>query len=172
MRKIYSVFVAVLLLVVPYAEAKTCSGISCNYIDAATNSGFSSGLSYWTTGGATVVTGSCFSSNMAQLDNTDYVQRSFNVDDSYTSYKVVFRAYLPGDNDNFYDELKVRVTNDDTGAYEEYVLHGSSYTNNCNYNTFYLSNDYDGANVTVKISSGNFSLLDWQIDDVGFFATY
>jgi hypothetical protein len=24
----------------------------------------------------------------------------------------------------------------------------------------------------VKISSGNFTLHDWQIDDVGFFATY
>jgi hypothetical protein len=172
MKKLFSVFVAMVLFVVPYAQAKTCFGVSCNYIDGATNSGFEQGLSYWTTGGATVATGSCYSSNMAVFDNGDYVSRSFYVDNTYTSYKVIFRAYLPGDNDNFYDELKVRVTNNDTGAYEEYTLHGSSYTNSCNYITFNLSNDYDYANVTVKITSGNFSLLDWQVDDVGFFATF
>jgi hypothetical protein len=173
MRKIFSVFVAVLLLVAPYAQAKTCFGISCNYIDAATNSHFGSGLSYWNTGGASVATGNCYSSNMAVLNPGEWLERDqFEVDDVYTSYKVQFRAWLVNDNDNFYDELKVRVTNDDTGVYEEWVLHGSNYTNHCGYNTFNLNNDYDGANVTVKFTSGNFTLKDWQIDDVGFFATF
>lgn len=174
MKTIFSVLVAALLLVAPFAEAKTCFGISCNYIDAATNNHFGSGFAYWTTGGSPAIAnpGNCYGSAMAELDNTEYVERSFYVDNAYTSYKVQFRAWLVNDNDNFYDELKVRVTNNDTGAYEQYTLHGSSYVNQCGNITFNLSNDYDYANVTVRVSSGNFSIRKWQIDDVSFFATY
>ena len=174
MRKIFSVLVAVLLLVAPYAQAKTCTGISCNFID--TNAGFDSGLTDWTTGGVTVNTGSCYSSAMAHFvpgPPGRWLQRDqFEVDTAYASYKLVFRAWLVNDNNNFYDELKVRVTNDDTGAYEEWVLHGSTYTNHCDFNTFYLSNDYDNARVTVKFYIGNFTIRTWQIDDVGFFASF
>jgi hypothetical protein len=173
MKKIFSVLVAVVLFVVPYAEAKTCFGISCNYIDAATNNHFGSGFNYWTNNGATIANpGVCYSSPMAAFSAGANISRGFYVDNAYTSYKVTFRAWLVNDNDNFYDELKVRVTNNDTGAYEQYTLHGSSYTNSCNSITFNLSNDYDYANVTVKISSGNFSIREWQVDDVSFFATY
>jgi hypothetical protein len=174
MRKIFIVFVAVLLLVTPYAQAKTCAGFTCNYID--TNSGFESGLTSWTTGGVTVATGNCYSSNMANFipgPPGRWLQRDqFQVDDTFTSYKLVYRAWLVNDANNFYDELKVRVTNDDTGVYEEQVLHGSNYTNACGSNEFNLVNDYDGARVTVKFIMGNFTIRTWQVDDVGFFATY
>jgi hypothetical protein len=102
-----------------------------------------------------------------------WLQRDqFQVDDTFTSYKLVYRAWLVNDANNFYDELKVRVTNDDTGVYEEQVLHGSNYTNACGSNEFNLVNDYDGARVTVKFTMGNFTIRTWQVDDVGFFATY
>jgi hypothetical protein len=172
MRKIYSVFVAVLLLLTPYAQAKTCAGNSCNYIDNSTNSDFSSGLTGWTTGGASIATEACYSSNAAELQNTEYLSQSLYVDGTYSSFKLTFRAFLPGDTDNFYDELKVRVTNTDTGVYEEQVLHGSSYTSHCGSNSFYLANNYSNAHVTVKFSSGSLSSHVWQIDDVGFWAYY
>jgi hypothetical protein len=173
MKKIFSVLVAVVLFVVPYAEAKTCFGISCNYIDAATNNHFGSGFNYWTNNGATIANpGSCYGSAMASVGPGDSIERSFYVDNAYTSYKVQFRAWLVDDNDNFYDELRIRVTNNDTGAYEQYSLHGSSFTNHCNNITFNLSNDYDYANVTVKVYTGNFTIRTWQVDDVSFFATF
>jgi hypothetical protein len=177
MKKIYVVLLALTLLVTPYAQAKTCFGISCNYIDAATNSGFEQSPpdNYWgQSGGVSFPSATCngYSSTVAQMDNTEWVSRTFYVDNTYSSFKVQLRAYLPGDNNNFYDELRIRVTNDDTGYSELHTLNGSSYTSHCGYNNFNLSGNYSNSWVTVRISSGNFSLLDWQIDDVGFFAYY
>lgn len=176
MKKIFTVLFALAVLVTPYAEAKTCYGISCNYIDAATNSGFenSNPGAYWNyDSGVTFPTeSSCYNSHVAQLDNGEAIWRFPLVDAAYSSYKLQFRAYLPGDTNNFYDELKVTVTNRDTGISETMTLHGSSYDTHCGYNTFYLSNDYDYADVTVTFESGTFSNHVWQIDDVGFFAYY
>jgi hypothetical protein len=171
MKKFFSVVVAAMLLFAPYADAKTCTAISCNYID--TNAGFASGFTDWTTGGATIANpGNCYSSAMAELSPGDTLERpAFYVDNSYASYKLVFRAWLVNDNNNYYDELKVRVTNTDTGAYEEMSMNGLSYTNQCGYIVFNLNNDYDLSHVTVKFYTGNFTIRNWQLDDVGFFAT-
>jgi hypothetical protein len=174
MKKVYLVLFALAVLVTPYAEAKTCYGISCNYIDAATNSGFASNGAYWTYDpGVTFPTEtSCYSSKVAELDNGEAIWRFPLIDAAYSSYKLSFRAYLPGDTNNFYDELTVTVTNRDTGVSESMVLHGSSYDTHCASNQFYLANDYDYADVTVTFESGGFSNHKWQIDDVGFWAYY
>lgn len=171
MRKLFAVVFALSLLFTPHADAKICYGISCNYID--TNWSFSSGFADWgVIGSPTTATGNCYSSTMAIFDNTEGVSRQFYVDNAYTSYKVQFRAWLVGDADNFYDELRIRVTNNTTGYSELHTLHGSSYTNHCGNNVIYLSGDYDYANVTVTFTSGNFSIRQWQIDDPAFFAVF
>lgn len=171
MKKILSVAFVLIMLVTPYVEAKTCFKTSCNYID--TNSGFENGFTDWgIIGSPHIAIGSCFSSNMAHLENTEGVSRQFYVDNAYSSYKINLRAWLVNDADNFYDELRIRVTNQNTGYSELHTLNGASYTNHCQQNVFYLNGDYDNATVTVTIESGRFSLRMWQIDDVGFFAVF
>ncbi len=174
MKKIFVVLFALAVLITPYAEAKTCYGISCNYIDAATNSGFASDGAYWSyDAGVTFPTEtSCYSSKVAALDNGEAIWRFPYVDATYSSFKLSFRAYLPGDTGNFYDELKVTVKNRDTGVSETMYLHGNSYDTHCGYNNFYLSNNYSNANVLVTFESGGLSSHVWQIEDVGFFAYY
>lgn len=175
MKKVYLVlFALVAVLVTPYAEAKTCYGISCNYIDAATNSGFGSDGAYWSydSGVSFPIDSSCYSSKVAQLDNGEAIWRFPYVDASYSSFKLSFRAYLPGDTNNFYDELKVTVTNRDTNVSETMYLHGNSYDTHCGSNQWYLSNDYSNADVLVVFESGGLSSHSWQIEDVGFWAYY
>jgi hypothetical protein len=176
MKKIYLVLLALVVLATPYAEAKTCYGISCNYIDAATNSGFDNAThgQYWTyDSGVTFVTeNSCYSSYVAALDNGEAIWRFPYVDATYSSFKLSFRAYLPGDTNNFYDELKITVKDNSTNVTETMYLHGNSYDTQCGYINFYLSNNYSNHNVTVTFQSGGLSSHVWQIDDVGFFAYY
>jgi hypothetical protein len=169
MRKIFSVFAVVLLLVTPQVQAKYCTVISCNF--TYVNGNFEDGFDEWLPSPyATVADGECYG-DAAILDPGDSVEREFEVDDDYVSYKIQFRAWLVNDNDNYFDELKVRVTNDDTGAYEEFTLNGLSYTNGCNNVVRNLSNNYDNADVTIKFYLGNFSIRTWQVDDVGFYAS-
>jgi hypothetical protein len=177
MRKVSAVLFALAVLITPYADAKTCAGISCNYIDAATNSGFENtpnhGQSWNYDAGVTFVTeNSCYNTYVAALDNGEAIWRFPYVDDTYSSFKVQFRAFLPGDTNNFYDELKVTVKNNATQVTETMYLHGNSYDTQCGFVNFYLSNDYSNANVTVTFESGSLSSHVWQIDDVGFFAYY
>jgi hypothetical protein len=174
MKKIYVVLVALVVLVTPYAEAKTCAGNSCNYIDAATNSGFSSGGSNWSyDAGVSFATGSaCSTGNVAQLQNYEAIWRFPYVDASYSSFKLSFKAYLPGDTNNFYDELKVTVKNNSTQVTETMYLHGNSWDTSCSAYEWYLNNDYSNVNVTVTFEAGGLSSHTWEIDDVGFWAYY
>jgi hypothetical protein len=114
----------------------------------------------------------CYGSYVAALDNGEAIWRFPYVDATYSSFKLQFRAYLPGDTNNFYDELKVTVKNNATQVTETMYLHGNSYDTHCGYNSFYLSNDYSNANVTVTFQSGGLSSHVWQVEDVGFFAYY
>jgi len=175
MKKIYVVLVALTVLVTPYAEAKTCYASNCNFID--TNWGFENSTpgQYWGyDSGVTFPTETtCYLNNhVANLDNGEAIWRFPFIDGTFSTFKLTFKAFLPGDSGNFYDELKVTVRNRDTGASETMYLHGNSYDSNCNYNEFYLSNNYSNANISVTFESGGFSLHPWQIDDVGFFAYY
>lgn len=172
MKRILVVLFALTVLVTPYAEAKTCYSNWCNYID--TNSGFESSPAsqYWSQIGVTFpIETTCYINNhVAELENTEAIWRFPFINGTHTSFTLQFKAFLPGDNNNFYDELKVTVRNRDTGVSETMYLHGSNYNgSNCNYNVFYLSNNYSNANVLVEFESGSFSLLKWQIDDVGLF---
>jgi hypothetical protein len=175
MKKLFVVLLALTALITPYAEAKTCYGISCNYID--TNSGFDAtpnhGQSWSYDAGVTFAATSVCSNNnsyVALLDNTEAIWRFPFIDDSYSSYKLSFKAYLPGDTNNFYDELKVSVKNNTTQVTETMYLHGNSFDNCGNTIEWYLSNDYDLTNTTVVFESGTFSSHVWQIEDVGFWA--
>lgn len=176
MKKLFVVLFALAVLITPYAEAKTCVGGTCNYIDAATNSGFdaSNHGQYWAYDpGVTFVSPSACANNtsyVAQLDNTEAIWRFPYIDASYSSYKISFKAYLPGDTNNFYDELKITVRNNTTMVTETMYLHGSSFDNCDPTIEWYLSNDYDLDNTVVVFESGSFSSHAWQIDDVGFWA--
>lgn len=178
MKKIHLLLLALAVLAVPFAaQAKTCAGTSCNYIDAATNSGFEftpNHGQYWTYGSGIsfVPQSACSAGYVAQIGTGSAIWRFPYVDASYSSYKLQFKAFLPGDTNNYYDELKVTVKNNATQVTETMYLHGSSFDSSCSYIDFYLSNDYDLANVTVTFESGGLSSHYWQIDDVGFFAYY
>ena len=176
MKKISVVLLALVALVAPYAEAKTCYGTSCNYID--TNAGFQNpnpGDNWSKDPGVTFPSATwCLNTSVvASLDNTEAIWRFPFVDDSYSDFKLRFRAYLVDDTDNFYDELKITVKNRDTGISETMTLHGSSF-DNCeqDFINFELDNDYSYSDVTVTFESGTFSSHAWQIDDVSFFAYY
>lgn len=174
MMKKFSIAVLVLcLLVTPYAHAKTCFGISCNYID--TNSGFQSnppGL-YWSYYNVTFPTEtSCYNSVVAQIPSQGWIGRSFYVDNSYSSFNVQFRLYLPGDTNSAYDQMTLTVTNDDTGVSEVFYFNGNTINTQCGKRVISLSNDYSYHNVTVKFYTSTLTAHPWQIDDVGFFAYY
>ena len=174
MKTICTVLLALSVLLTPLAQAKTCSGTWCNYID--TNDGFESGGANWSYWGVSFpLETTCYSNNhAAEMQNTEWIQRPYwNVDNTYSSFNLQFRAFLPGDSDNYYDELKITVTNLTTNVSEIFYLHGSSYNGaQCGKNVIPLANNYSNADVTVKFQSGTFSSHNWQIDDVGFFAFY
>jgi hypothetical protein len=173
MKKLSLVLMILAVLVTPYAEAKTCSSNWCNFIDS--NSGFENSTpgQYWNfDSGVTFPTETtCYLNNhVAQLDNTEAIWRFPFVDGTFSTFTLSFKAFLPGDNDNFYDELVVTVRNRDTNVSETTTLHGSSYNgSNCNYYSFNLNNNYSNANVLVTFQSGSLSTHTWQIDDVGLF---
>jgi hypothetical protein len=174
-KKIYSVVAVVMVLVTPIAQAKTCLSTQCNYI---TNGSFPSGSTTgWTLGGGNGVSvltdTSCYGSKVIELQNTEYAQQSFYVDDTYNNgFRLVFRTYHTNDTDNWYDQLKVTVTNTDTNQSETMYLHGNSYSTHCNLHVFSLSNNYSNANVTVKFEVAYLATGEYQIDDVAFWAEF
>lgn len=175
---------ALLVLVTPAAEAKTCFGFTCNYID--TNQGFSNNCNDWSCPGPTYfpsfpnATTCSNSSKVAQIGNYAVLKRSFEVDDTFansysigdTPFRLEFELLLPGDSNNFYDELTVTVRNDDTGIEETRVYRGTNSDSCQTIDDFWLENDYSEANVTVTFRGGGLLLHPWQIDDVSFWAHY
>ena len=175
MKKIYVLLVAVAVLVTSQAQALTCYASYCEILD--TNPGFENSThgQYWTyDAGVTFPTvNTCFNGNyVANLDNTEAIWRFPFANGTYSSFVLSFKAYLPGDTGNFYDELKITVKNRDTGVSETMYLHGNSYDTSCSPNVWYLSNNYSNANVLITFESGGFSLHPWQIDDVSFRGYY
>lgn len=174
MKKFYAAFlVFVFVVVTPVAQAKSCILNGCQYVSNAT---FSSDGLYWTTGGGNGVTfpyaSQCgtTTNKVAHLDNTEYIEQSFYVDDTYVEFSLNFNLWHLNDTNNFYDQLRITVTNDDTNVSEVFYIRGSSFTTNCsslqqNYN---LANDYSNANVTVKFDVSYSSLGQYEIDNVGF----
>jgi len=175
-KKFYSIVLVMILALTPFAEAKTCYINECNYI---TNGGFASGsLSSWTTGGGgtvTTVNDPCYGSKAAQLGNTQWIQQSMYVDDTYTGgFSLQFKLYLNNDTNNFYDQLTIRVTNNDTGVSETFYIHGNSFSTNCSGATqvINLSNDYSLHNTTVRFENAYLATGTYLIDDVALWATY
>ena len=175
MKKLYAVLIVVVLVVTPVAQAKSCILNGCQYVTNATFS--SSGLD-WTTGGGNGVTfpnaSQCgtTTNKVAHLDNTEYIEQSFYVDDTYTEFHINFDLYHLNDSNNWYDQLKITVRNDDTSASEVFYIRGSSFTTNCSslQQNFILANDYSNANVTVKFEVAYLALGQFEIDNVGFWA--
>jgi len=173
-KKIYSVVLALVVLMTPYVQAKTCFYNQCDYI---TDGGFTYGSTYWQTGGGNGVTfpndTSCYGSKVAHLDNTEWISQSFYVDDTYTGgFDLQLRIYHLNDTDNWYDQLRITVTNTDTNVSEVFYVRGSSYTTSCGLNVFHLSNDYSNAHVTVKFDVAYLALGQFELDDVGFWGTF
>jgi len=173
MKKVSLVLLALTVFVTPYAQAKTCFGISCNYID--TNSGFQSSPPYtnWTVSGVSFVTEtSCYGTIVAEIGATDSVSRSFYVDDTYSGFSLQFRLFLPIDTNSAYDQLVVTVTNNDTSVSEAFYYNGNTYTTQCGKRVLDLANDYSNSDVTVTFYGSGLTAHPWQIDDVGFYAYY
>lgn len=169
MKKIL-VVLAIAFLAVPIpAHAKYCMTLSCNYV---IDGSFTNGGADWVeSSGVTYPNGNtCSTNTVAQIPQGGYVYQDFYVDESFTSFAVSFKAYLPNDSGNWYDQITITVTNLDTNVSESFTLNGASYDTNCNNNTYTLSNDYDYANVRVKVSVGTWGLRAWQADDVAFWA--
>lgn len=170
MKKTYALLLALIVAVTPMAQAKSCIWLACQYLS---NTTFSTGGTGWTTGGSVSypTTNACGASNKsAQLDNTETIAQSVYIDDSYNDYSVEFDLYLLNDTDNWYDQLKVTVKNDDTNVTETFYFHGSSFDNNCGSPRIVipLSNDYDLSNITVKFENSYLATGSWQIDNVNF----
>ncbi len=172
MKKFYVIFLALSVVMTPVVQAKSCILNGCQYI---TNATFSSGGTGWTSGGGNGVSfptvNSCGATNTsAQLDNTEYIQQSFYVDDTYVEFHLNFDLYLLNDSDEWYDQLKVTVTDNTTNATETFYFHGSSFDDDCTSPqvSFQLSNNYSLHNVTVKFENSYLALGSWQIDNVGF----
>lgn len=174
-KKIYAALVVVVLAVTPVAQAKSCILNGCQYV---TNATFANSGTDWTTGGGNGVTfpnaSQCgtTTNKVAHLDNTEYIEQTFYVDDAYTEYHLNFDLYHLNDSNNWYDQLKVTVTNEDTSATETFYIRGSSFTTNCSslQQNFILANDYDYADVTVRFEVSYLSLGQFEIDNVGFWA--
>ena len=172
---------ALLVLAAPVAEAKTCFGLTCNYID--TNQFFTNNCTDWSCPGPTYfpsfpnATTCGNSSKVCQIGNYAVLERNFEVDDTFTNsngvglttFKLEFDLYLPNDSDNYYDELTVTVRNEDTGIEETRVFRGSN-SPACQNVDWWLNNDYSNAEVTVTFEGGSLILHPWQIDGVSFWA--
>jgi hypothetical protein len=174
MKKIYAVLVALAVLVTPYAQAMTCYPSYCEFID--TNPGFENAThgQYWNYDpGVTFPNpNTCSTGYVAELDNTEAIWRFPFVNGTFSSFTLSFNVYLPGDTNNFYDELKVTVRNRDTGVEEVTYLHGNSIDTSCTLYTISLSNNYSNRNTMVLFESGSFSSHAWQIDNVSFKGYY
>lgn len=173
MKKVALVLVALIPFVTPYAQAKTCFGISCNYID--TNSAFevSPPDTDWTVDGASFVTEtSCYNTTVAQIGPSDSISISFYVDSTYSDFSLQFRLFLPIDPNSAYDQLVVTVRNNDTNVSEAFYYNGNTYNTQCGKLALDLSNDYSNSEVTVTFYGSGLTAHPWQIDNVGFFAYF
>lgn len=168
-NKLYCIVLSLVVLIAPYAQAKTCFMTSCNYI---TDGAFVYGGTYWNESSTVTyptIANDCKTSKLAELWNTDYIEQSFYVDNGYSNgFTLEFHAYLIDDTDNWYDQLTIRVTNTDTNVTETFYMRGSSYNTQCGTQVLNLSNDYSLHNVKVRFEVSYLSIGKWQLDDVAF----
>lgn len=110
-------------------------------------------------------------SERVQLDPGESIQQTFDVG-VFSLYELIATYHLINDTDNYYDQLTITVTNNDTNVSEAFYLRGSTWTN-CplTAQSFTMANDYDNANVTVCFYVSSLSTSGWYIDNVGFWAT-
>lgn len=169
MKKLQLALIALVILAFPFsAQAKSCFWNSCDYI---TDGQFASSGTYWNYNSYVsfpLANNVCNTSRVAEIGNNGVLSQTFYVDDSFTSYELVFHPILLNDTDNWYDQLKVTVYNHTTNSYETFYLRGSSFSNSCNNEVYALSNDYDNDYVTVSFEVAYLSLSNWQIDNVQF----
>lgn len=173
MKNIHLVLLAVVLLAVPFAaQAKTCTQISCYYTLDPT---FSAGGTDWTEVGSVnyTTTSTCSSNDVAELSPGEAVYQDFYVDGDFTSYAAHFDAYILNSGNNWYDQITFTVTNLDTNVSESVTLNDLSYDNTCTDTSLPLSNNYDYANVRIKVSvAGGLAIRTWQTDNVFFWARH
>jgi hypothetical protein len=171
-KKTYSIILAFAILFLPFnAEAAICSpdGLHCNWI---TNSTFASSGTGWTAIGTPTypLEASCFSSRVAELEGGDGIEQTFSVTGTWTSFTVELLPILLNDTNNFYDELKIQVTNTGTGVTETKYIRGNSFSTTCNTSVLNLSNNYSNATVRVRVTVGGFATGVYQIDNLSFWS--
>lgn len=167
--------VSLLILALPFsAQAKECWGFQpvCNYI---TDGDFANGGASWTESAGTSypsVYRCNYTTNVAEMQGTEYIEQTVSVDQSHSEFGISFEAYLQNDTNDWYDELKVTVTNLTTNQSEIFYLRGSSYNSTCTAQTYALSNDYSNTNVKIRFQVGTYALGTWEVDHVTFSGTY
>jgi hypothetical protein len=171
MKKSWLVFAVAVILAMPIsAHAQSCIWLSCNYV---TDGGFNSGGTYWNPVNVSFgsVAADCRTSSIAYMQDSGTISQSFYINGVGNSFELDLHAYLENDTDNWWDQLTIRIHNDDTNEFERFYLHGSTYDTDCGLLSYYpLANDYSYSNVTVTISSSYLTTGTWQIDDVAFWA--
>lgn len=168
-----TLFAAVLLtaaLAIPAFGQSSCAydGLcSCDYL----NESFVD-LNDWTDSGVTIeqIADPCLSfspqNDVAEFASSGYMERTFTTSGG-TSYTLEFSYYLPVDQDDWYDVIKVTVTNLDTNQSEIDYFRGSDYDTTCKV-VWNLSNDYSAADVKVKFERGYLGTGTLQIDNASF----
>ena len=132
----------------------------------------------WTKNAATtypVINDPCLSgaplNKVAQMANGAWLQSpTMYINSSATHFEVEFNLYLLDDADDWYDELKVIVKNQDTNATETFYIRGDTYDTTCTRKLLTLSNNYRNHNVSVRFEVGWLTLGKFQIDTVSFWS--
>ena len=177
-RMIYRRLVAlVVMLAVPLAvQAKECYDVFVPYCNFTTNGQFNSTGSDWGPSPHNASFPYVYRCNswtyVAEIQGTEYIEQTFYVDDSFSSFNLAFEAYLQNDTNNWYDALKVTVTNTSTNQSEFRTWRGSSYSSTCSVNSWDLSGNYSNSWVKVKFEAMQYTLGTWEVDNVRFTAIY
>ena len=175
MRRYRALFLLAVMAVSINAHGKVCYEFFVPWCDYILNGNFNNGGADWTESSTTSFPNvyRCGSwSNVAELQGTEYIEQTFYVDDTFSSFSVGYNAYLQGDTNNWYDELKITVTNLSTNQTELRRLRGSSYDTTCALQSWQLSRNYSNVWVKVRFEAGQYTLGTWEVDNVQFSAIY
>jgi hypothetical protein len=175
MTQRYRVLFLILAIAMPITgHAKECFDMFVPWCQFITNGDFDNGGSGWSSNAFFTTANRCNATNepVVQLENTEYIEQTFYVDDTFSSFSVGYELFLLNDTNNWYDELKITVTNLSTNATELRRVRGSAFNSTCAAQGWQLSGNYSNVWVKVRFEAGTYTLGTWEVDRVQFSAIY
>ena len=175
MLRRFRIWFLIILIAVPITgHSKECYDMVVPWCQYVQNGNFEQGGQYWTSSGVSFpnVYRCNYWTYVAQLQGTEYIEQTFYVDDTFSSFSVGYEAFLLGDTDNYYDELKITVTNLSTNQTELRRLRGSTFNSTCALQSWQLSRNYSNVWVKVRFEAGQYTLGTWELDNIQFSAIY